>query len=335
MGWVFDVTFPPMVPGGLIVPPPAMLRARPKSIAFVSPYLTEPGTWAMARAFEADASERGWEFTVVEGADPRELVEGMQEALLRPLDAMVIQVDPKLVVEGLEAAADLGVPVAGMNADDHPLLIANVASDSAEMGAQTASYLVERLGEEGNIVLIGHDRFPAARERRLAAERVFAQSPGVRVIARLCADVTTGSLVDARRQIEHLLLQYPAPGTIDGIWAAWDQPALGALQAIEAAGRQEEGIVIVGIDGTAKARRAIDDGSCFEASVAQDFGEIARCTADVLARVFQGQPIEERTVRVGTELIATRRHRLSERPTNVVGWTAQELASPSLPPPGS
>lgn len=335
MGWVFDVTFPPMVPGGLIMPPSEIHRARPKSIAFVTPYLTEPGTWAMARAFEANAIDRGWELTLVEGAEPRELVEGMEEALLRPLDAMVIQVDPTLVVEGLEAAADLGVPVAGMNADDHPLLIANVASDSAEMGAETASYLVDRLGKEGNIVLIGHDRFPAARERRLAAERVFAESPEVRVIARLCADVTTGSLVDTRRQIERLLLQHPAPGTIDGIWAAWDQPALGTLQAIEAAGRQDEGIVIVGIDGTDKARRAIDDGSCFEASVAQDFPEIARCTAEVLARAFEGEPIEERTVRVGTELIATRRDRLSERPTNVLGWTTQALASPSSPPPGS
>jgi hypothetical protein len=46
---------------------------------------------------------------------------------------------------------------------------------------------------------------------------------------------------------------------------------LGALQAIEALGRQNEGIVIVGLDAIEPAREAIAAGGGFEATVAQDF----------------------------------------------------------------
>jgi hypothetical protein len=35
------------------------------------------------------------------------------------------------------------------------------------------------------------------------------------------------------------------------VWAAWDEPAIGATQAIQAAGRNE--IVVTGIDGTSQA----------------------------------------------------------------------------------
>ena len=95
----------------------------------------------------------------------------------------------------------------------------------------------------------------------------------------------------------------PEAGSIDAVWAAWDQPALGALQAIEAAGRSDEGIVITGIDANPQARDAIASGGNFEASVAQDFEQIGATTADSVARVLAGEEIVQRVVYVPTLLI--------------------------------
>jgi ribose transport system substrate-binding protein len=88
--------------------------------------------------------------------------------------------------------------------------------------------------------------------------------------------------------MEAVLLANPEPGSISAVWAAWDDPALGALQAIEDAGRADEGIVIVGIDATEQARDAIAQGGNFEASVAQDFAGMGQTVADLIERYLAG-----------------------------------------------
>ena len=103
--------------------------------------------------------------------------------------------------------------------------------------------------------------------------------------------------------MEAILAANPEPGSIKAVWAAWDQPALGALQAIEAAGRQGEGIVITGIDANPQAREEIAKGGNFEASVAQDFKGIGAATADAVARVLGGEEIKQRVIYVPTKLV--------------------------------
>ncbi len=103
------------------------------------------------------------------------------------------------------------------------------------------------------------------------------------MIDRVTPDVADGGIADSRAKMEAILAANPEPGSIKAVWAAWDQPALGALQAIEAAGRSGEGIVITGIDANPQARDAIAAGGNFEASVAQDFQAIGSTTADAVA----------------------------------------------------
>ena len=102
-------------------------------------------------------------------------------------------------------------------------------------------------------------------------------------------DVQDGGIADSRAKMEAILAAHPEKGSIKAVWAAWDQPALGALQAIEAAGRSGEGIVITGIDANPQAREAIAAGGNFEASVAQDFVGIGSTTADAVARAPRGR----------------------------------------------
>ena len=75
------------------------------------------------------------------------------------------------------------------------------------------------------------------------------------------------------------------------------------MQAIEDAGRGNEGIVITGIDANPQARDAIAAGGNFEASVAQDFNGIGATAADVVARLIAGQDLRERVIYVPTKLV--------------------------------
>jgi ribose transport system substrate-binding protein len=207
------------------------------------------------------------------------------------------------VQAGLEAAKAAGVPVFGMDAGATPLLVTNVTSNGYAMAADTAAYVANRLGGKGNVVMFVFDAFPPVQQRGVIADAIFKNSPDIKVIDRVTPDVQDGGIADSRAKMEAILAANPEPGSIAAVWAAWDQPALGALQAIEAAGRQGEGIVITGIDANPQAREAIAAGGNFEASVAQDFDGIGRTTADTVARLIAGETLVQRVIYVPTKLI--------------------------------
>ncbi len=110
------------------------------------------------------------------------------------------------------------------------------------------------------------DAFPPVQVRGVVADAVFGNYPDIKILDRVTPDVSDGGIADSRAKMEAILAANPTPGSISAVWAAWDQPALGALQAIEAAGRDKEGIVITGIDANPQARDAIAKGGNFEAS---------------------------------------------------------------------
>ena len=155
-------------------------------------------------------------------------------------------------------------------------------------GAVVGRY-ANRIGGAGNVVMFVFDAFPPVQVRGAIADAVFKNHPDIAVLDRVTPDVSDGGIADSRAKMEAILAANPEPGSIKAVWAAWDQPALGALQAIEAAGRQGEGIVITGIDANPQARDAIATGGNFEASVAQDFAGIGATTADTVARVLAGE----------------------------------------------
>ena len=134
------------------------------------------------------------------------------------------------------------------------------------------------------------------------AKRLVDSVAGQDINEALIAQTVAG-IADSRAKMEAILAANPEPGSISAVWAAWDQPALGALQAIEAAGRQGEGIVITGIDANPQAREAIAAGGNFEASVAQDFAGIGAAAADAAGRAMKGETIKEPVIYVSTVMV--------------------------------
>jgi ribose transport system substrate-binding protein len=278
--------------------------AAQERVTVITPYLAQPGTQFYLDGLEAEAEARGWELNVVDTAgDIPAVISRLEDAATQGVDAIVINVDPAQVEAGLAQAQEAGIPVVGMDAGSHPMLTTNVTSNGYAMAAETAAYVVNRLGGEGRVVMFTFDPFPPVQQRGVIADAIFANSPDIEVIDRVTPDVQDGGIADSRAQMEAILTANPEPGSVSAVWAAWDQPALGALQAIEDAGRGGEGIVITGIDANPQAREAIAAGGPFEASVAQDFEGIGRATADAVARVLAGEQIREPVIFVPTTLV--------------------------------
>ena len=275
-----------------------------ETVAVVTPYLAQPGTQMYVEGFEAAAKAKGWDVNVIDTAgDVAAAISRIEDAVTQNVDAIVINVDPAQVAAGLLTAKDAGIPVVGMDAGSDPLLASNITSNGYGMAAETSVYVANRINGQGNVVMFVFDAFPPVQIRGVVADAVFGNFPDITVLDRVTPDVSDGGIADSRAKMEAILAANPEPGSIAAVWAAWDQPALGALQAIEDAGRGGEGIVIVGMDANPQARDAIAAGGSFEASMAQDFIGIGSTTADVVGRVMGGETMKESVVYVPTRLI--------------------------------
>ena len=276
------------------------------TVAVITPYLSQPGTQAYVEGFEAAAAEKGWDVNVIDTAgDVAAVISRLEDSVTQNVDAIVINVDPAQVNVGLLAAQEAGIPVIGMDAGSDPLIAANVTSNGYAMAAETSVYVANRIGGEGKVVMFVFDAFPPVQIRGVVADAIFGNFADIEVLDRVTPDVSDGGIADSRAQMEAILAANPEPGSIAAVWAAWDQPALGALQAIEDAGRGSEGIVITGIDANPQARDAISAGGNFEASIAQDFAGIGSTAADVVARLLAGETLRESVIYVPTQLVTS------------------------------
>ncbi|WP_156408735.1 substrate-binding domain-containing protein [Rhizobium sp. Root708] len=275
-------------------------------IAVITPYLSQPGTQFYVEAFQEEAKANGWDVNVIDTkGDVAAAISRIEDVSTQKVDAIVINVDPAQVAAGLETAKSDGIPVFGMDAGASPLLVTNVTSNGYAMAADTAAYTANRINGKGNVVMFVFDAFPPVQARGVIADTIFKNNPDIKVVERVTPDVSDGGIADSRAKMEAILTAHPEKGSISAVWAAWDQPALGALQAIEAAGRQDEGIVITGIDANPQARDAIAKGSNFEASMAQDFKGIGRATADAVKRHLAGEKIKQSVIYVPTKLVTS------------------------------
>jgi ribose transport system substrate-binding protein len=117
----------------------------------------------------------------------------------------------------------------------------------------------------------------------------LAQNPNIRVVTEQHVDVPN-PIENARTVMENILLGNARPGAITAVWCAWDEAAIGAVQAIIDSGRQ--GIIVTGIDGNAQAKEYIDQGSALAATIEQNFSGMAEIVIQELDKYFAGQTLE-------------------------------------------
>lgn len=287
----------PAAPAASSASETAPAAAEAITVAVVTPYIANVTTNYVIDRFEAAGKEKGWTVTVSDtNGDFNELVNRIENAVTQGVDAIVLGMgDPAQMTKGLESAAAAGIPVFGLDAGVADNVVLNITSDNAQLGAETAKYLAEALGGEGTVVMFTHDPHPGVRARAEAAAAEFANYPGITVIEKKHIEVP-GPVDFARTATQDLLTANPEAGSIDGIWAGWDEPALGATQAIEAAGRTE--IKVVGIDGTDVARTEIAKGGPFIGSIAQDFDAMAAQLSDIVAAYLDGTMPESNLVTI-------------------------------------
>ncbi|MTV27872.1 substrate-binding domain-containing protein [Nitriliruptoraceae bacterium ZYF776] len=146
---------------------------------------------------------------------------------------------------------------------DYDRWVAHITYDGEESGYLIAQAMIEEMGGSGGIIALqGILDTAAAQDRFAGLQRALEEHPDVTLLDDQTAGFDRAQALDVTRTL------LTAHGDeVSGIWAANDDMALGALQALEAAGRDD--VAVVGIDAVPEAIEAIQAGT-MTATVSSD-----------------------------------------------------------------
>lgn len=163
-----------------------------------------------------------------------------------------------------------------------------------ERGEQAGEFITGETTEGKALLLSGVPGNPATDDRITGAKRVLEEA-GIEIAAELSgnSDRAQGRSVTADA------LQ--ANPDISIIFAANDDMALGATEAVKAAGLDPADMTIVGVDGTGDAVASIQNGE-MTATIAQNAFQMGETGVKEALKVINGESIEER-IDTGTTLV--------------------------------
>ena len=272
-----------------------------EDIAVLTPYLSSVTTNEMIETYKSEAASKGWNINVVDTrGDFQQLASRVEDVTNAGVKAIVlVSVDPNQIVDQVEAASAKGIPVIVLDGAVAKGVTVNITTDNFALGTILSDYLFKAMGDKGNIVKFFHSAHPGVRQRELALDKALAAHPDIKVIAEHYVQVP-GPIDNARQAMETFLRQHGSQ--INGVWAAWDEPAIGALLAIQSDAADSK-VLIAGIDGNPQALDLIKQCTNLVATVRQDFPAIAKTAVSETAAALEGRKPEKPEIFVEAKVV--------------------------------
>jgi ribose transport system substrate-binding protein len=199
----------------------------------------------------------------------------VEDVIVKKPNAIVFTpVDYKALIPSVEKMNAAGIPV--VNVTDHMAggkLVSYVGIDDYKVGVATGEALMKALGGKGNVVIIeGVKGSLSNQDRTRGLTDAVKAHPNVKLLATQPGNFQR---LNALQVMENMMQSFPQ---IDGVLAANDAMAIGAIEALEAANRKA---IVVGINGTKEAVDAVKAGKLLASGQADPF--MQGCLATTIA----------------------------------------------------
>ena len=259
-------------------------------LAYMQVFPDNPFWQTMKAAVEARAAEDGVTVDTIAlptASGVADQVGQMEDAVTQQYDGIILgTVDAAGIVPGIEAANNAGIPV--LSVDTAPAggdIISLVQTDNVAAARTGGEFIADKIGGKGKVLnLQGDLANQTGQARNEGLHQALDEYPDIQVI-----DQSTMWLEEKGLSItENILTSDP---DIVAIFAANDPPALGALQALKAAGRDD--VLIVGFDGTKDGLQAVKNGD-FAADVLQFPDAMGIIGVDLMVRHLNGEDVPDR-----------------------------------------
>jgi len=265
-------------------------------VGFAQMESNNPWRIAETKSFNDTAESCGWDLISTDAAgSAAKQVADVDSMIAQGIDVLFLPPrEEKPLIPAVMKAAAAGIPTFLIDRSVDPAVakpgehfVSFLGSDFIDQGRRVAEWTLENFeGEKGVIVeLEGTTGSSPANDRRKGFDDVMAATDNMEIVASQSGDFAR----DKGRQVMETLLQ--AHPDVNIVYAHNDEMAIGAIQALELAGRKPgEDVLIVSIDGTRDALKAIVAGKMgVTVESSPFFGPLA---CETMKRYAAGEEIE-------------------------------------------
>jgi erythritol transport system substrate-binding protein len=265
-------------------------------IAVITPSHDNPFFKAEADAAVAKAEELGYETSAAShDDDPNKQSELIDAAISNGAKAIILDnAGADASIGPVRKAVEAGIPVFLIDREinETGLATAQIVANNSQGAALVAEEFAKALGGAGTYVeLTGKESDTNAGVRSQAFDSVLSQYPDMEKVAQ---ETANWDQQEAFTKTETILQSNP---DIKGIIAGNDTMALGAVAAVEAAGKTGQ-IIVAGFDGSPDAVEAIKEGKLLATGLqpAVQISEMAVEQADEFIRTGEASQPEKQSV---------------------------------------
>ncbi|HDH9217729.1 TPA: ribose ABC transporter substrate-binding protein RbsB [Escherichia coli] len=267
-----------------------------ESIALVISTLNNPFFVTMKDSAQKEANRLGYDLVVLDSMDnPAKELANVQDLTVKGTRLMLINpTDSDAVGNAVIMANKANIPVITLdrvaNKGD---VVSHVASDNRLGGKMAGDYIADKVGNDAKVIqLEGITGTSASRERGDG----FKQAVDAHKINVLASQPADFDRTKGLNVMQNLLTAYPA---VQAVFAQNDEMALGALRALQTAGRTD--VLVIGFDGTNDGIKAVNRG-VLGATIAQRPDQIGIIGIQTADKILKGEKVDA-TIPVELELV--------------------------------
>ena len=269
-----------------------MMSALAQNIGVSLAYSDDVFLTTLRDAMEKRAKELGVtiQFEHAQGDIGKQLSQ-IQNFVAQKMNAIVVNpVDSMATPNMTKLATNAGVPLVYVNLkpaeETLPQGVAYVGSDENVSGRLQGEEIARLLNNKGNLVImVGELATQAALLRTEGVEKVVAKHPEMKIVGKQTANWKRNEAIDL---MNNLLV---AGTKIDAVAANNDEMAIGAILALQQAGKDPKKLVIGGIDATQDALREMERGN-LSLTVFQDPKAQGKGAVETAVKLAKGEKVE-------------------------------------------
>lgn len=268
------------------------------TIGYSTPSLNAPFYVVLSEYIKQYAEAYGMRFVMSDGQDDIiKQITSMEDLITSGVDVMILNpLDHKALVPAVNSATRDGVPVFIVDSqiDDAAQYISSVQASNEGNGWLIGEWVVNKMGSsEIKVALIsGSQGNPVGQAKRLGFFEGFTETQlmnrGYSDLHILAQGWGNWTLLGGIEAMEDILTAHPE---VNLLVAENDAMAMGALKAVEEAGKEDQ-ILVVGYDGQKEAYELIMEGK-YGATALNSPGELARLVVESVVRYKNGQRLDK------------------------------------------
>jgi ABC-type sugar transport system substrate-binding protein len=253
------------VAGVAIAEVPKLAQKDTYKVGFAQTESNNPWRIAQTNSMKAEAEKLGFQLVYTDAAgSAAKQVADVNSMIAQGVDIIFLAPrEEKPLIPAVMAAKKAGIPVILLDRSVDPSLakagedyLTFIGSNFVEEGKRVAEWLVKNANGKTKIIeLEGTTGSSPANDRKKGFDEAIQAAGGFEIVASQTGDFAR----DKGRQVAESLLQ--AHPDADIIYAHNDEMAMGAIAALEAAGKVPgKDVLVLSIDGGKEAVQAVVDG---------------------------------------------------------------------------